>query len=153
MSSFNLSIQLASNNFTPKLMAASVQTPRHSTSTMWNMGDPTHTLPSTGSEFPTSMAYQCPPPMSALDPSSAMMHHHGLSEYPQTYSPSDSSPAATKHRTSSMASSKSSKMKRSISTPNVRGQATADAAALALSAEKRRNKLGYHRTSVACGEH
>lgn len=40
-------------------------------------------------------------------------------------------------------------IKRSASTPNVRGLASAEAAA-AL-AEKRRNKLGYHRTSVACG--
>jgi len=47
---------------------------------------------------------------------------------------------------------KPTKIKRSSSTPNVRGQASADAAALALSAEKRRNKLGYHRTSVACGK-
>ncbi|KAL5346987.1 hypothetical protein ACLOAV_008130 [Pseudogymnoascus australis] len=42
------------------------------------------------------------------------------------------------------------KIKRSSSTPNIRDQAVADAA-LAASAEKRRNKLGYHRTSVACG--
>ncbi|KFY29848.1 hypothetical protein V494_08438 [Pseudogymnoascus sp. VKM F-4513 (FW-928)] len=42
------------------------------------------------------------------------------------------------------------KVKRSSSTPNIRDQAVADAA-LAASAEKRRNKLGYHRTSVACG--
>jgi len=41
-------------------------------------------------------------------------------------------------------------VKRAISTPNIRGQSAADAA-LAASAEKRRNKLGYHRTSVACG--
>lgn len=41
-------------------------------------------------------------------------------------------------------------IKRSSSTPNIRDQAVADAA-LAASAEKRRNKLGYHRTSVACG--
>ncbi|KAI9890691.1 MAG: hypothetical protein M1814_003760 [Vezdaea aestivalis] len=40
-------------------------------------------------------------------------------------------------------------VKRSASTPNVRVQAAADAAAMSL-AEKRRNKLGYHRTSVAC---
>ncbi|KAI9670906.1 MAG: hypothetical protein M1817_003791 [Caeruleum heppii] len=44
-----------------------------------------------------------------------------------------------------------SSMKRSASTPNVRGQAAADAAALSYAADKRRNKLGYHRTSVACG--
>jgi hypothetical protein len=42
-------------------------------------------------------------------------------------------------------------MKRSASTPNVRGQAAIDAASLSLAADKRRNKLGYHRTSVACG--
>ncbi|KAI9822940.1 MAG: hypothetical protein M1832_002965 [Thelocarpon impressellum] len=42
-------------------------------------------------------------------------------------------------------------IKRSASTPNVRGQAAAEAAALSLAADKRRNKLGYHRTSVACG--
>jgi hypothetical protein len=50
------------------------------------------------------------------------------------------------------AASMSAKVKRSMSTPNVRGQASAEAAALALSADKRRNKLGYHRTSVACGK-
>ncbi|TAQ84847.1 hypothetical protein B7494_g6839 [Chlorociboria aeruginascens] len=73
--------------------------------------------------------------------------------------PSDSaqSPSHTKPQSPSMKSrgsasgSKSGKIKRSTSSPNVSGQATADAAALALSAEKRRNKLGYHRTSVACG--
>ncbi|KAI9809282.1 MAG: hypothetical protein M1825_002573 [Sarcosagium campestre] len=43
-------------------------------------------------------------------------------------------------------------VKRSASTPNVRAQALADAASMSMSAaDKRRNKLGYHRTSVACG--
>lgn len=46
--------------------------------------------------------------------------------------------------------SKDEKIKRAASTPNIRDQAAADAS-LAASAEKRRNKLGYHRTSVACG--
>jgi hypothetical protein len=62
--------------------------------------------------------------------------------------------------------SKSMKLKRSLSTPTAgplsqpsaqhtptsqqSAQATQDA--LALAAEKRRNKLGYHRTSVACGK-
>jgi len=40
-------------------------------------------------------------------------------------------------------------LKRSASTPNVRGHHNSDAGM--TSAEKRRNKLGYHRTSVACG--
>ena len=43
----------------------------------------------------------------------------------------------------------SASLKRSASTPNVRGFPNDDAA-MTL-AEKRRNKLGYHRTSVACG--
>ena len=41
-------------------------------------------------------------------------------------------------------------IKRSVSTPNVRGLASGEVA-MSL-AEKRRNKLGYHRTSVACGK-
>ena len=40
-------------------------------------------------------------------------------------------------------------LKRSASTPNVRGFSNGDGG-MTL-AEKRRNKLGYHRTSVACG--
>ena len=42
-------------------------------------------------------------------------------------------------------------IKRSASTPNVRGLASTDSVGTSL-ADKRRNKLGYHRTSVACGE-
>ena len=42
----------------------------------------------------------------------------------------------------------SSSLKRSASTPNVRGHQNGDAG-MTL-AEKRRNKLGYHRTSIAC---
>jgi hypothetical protein len=49
-------------------------------------------------------------------------------------------------------SSRPGALKRSSSTPNIRGQAAADEA-LAASAEKRRNKLGYHRTSVACSKY
>ena len=43
----------------------------------------------------------------------------------------------------------STSLKRSASTPNVRALSNNDAG-MTL-AEKRRNKLGYHRTSVACG--
>lgn len=42
-------------------------------------------------------------------------------------------------------------LKRSVSTPNVRGLSNSDSG-MTL-AEKRRNKLGYHRTSVACGKY
>jgi hypothetical protein len=42
-------------------------------------------------------------------------------------------------------------MKRAASSPNVRSMAGTEALAVSM-AEKRRNKLGYHRTSVACGQ-
>ena len=42
-------------------------------------------------------------------------------------------------------------LKRSASTPNVRGHHSHSSDAGMTLAEKRRNKLGYHRTSVACG--
>ena len=44
-----------------------------------------------------------------------------------------------------------SSLKRSASTPNVRGHHSHSSDAGMTLAEKRRNKLGYHRTSVACG--
>ncbi|KAI1457985.1 hypothetical protein F4805DRAFT_467052 [Annulohypoxylon moriforme] len=48
--------------------------------------------------------------------------------------------------------SKESKLKRSVSTPNVRPQGTneADPGTLGPSNERRRNRLGYHRTPIAC---
>ncbi|RDW67727.1 hypothetical protein BP6252_09123 [Coleophoma cylindrospora] len=92
------------------------------------------------------MAYQYPPPSSGLDPSPGMLHsYQGYPPIPSPVGPS-LSPTTSKHRANPL-TAKSAKIKRSMSTPNVRGQAAADA----LSAEKRRNKLGYHRTSVACG--
>jgi hypothetical protein len=42
-------------------------------------------------------------------------------------------------------------MKRVMSSPNVRDLANLDTSAM-LSAEKKRNKLGYYRTAVACGK-
>ncbi|RYP06748.1 hypothetical protein DL765_009377 [Monosporascus sp. GIB2] len=49
--------------------------------------------------------------------------------------------------------STTSKLRRSTSTPNVRPQGThdADAGSFGLSGEKKRNKLGYHRSAMACG--
>lgn len=70
--------------------------------------------------------------------------------FPGVLQPSLSAVPAHRHRRSSK-NTMPAIMKRSASTPNVRGQAAADAAALSLAADKRRNKLGYHRTSVACG--
>ena len=45
----------------------------------------------------------------------------------------------------------STALKRSASTPNVRGSMNMNIDSGMTLAEKRRNKLGYHRTSVACG--
>lgn len=76
-----------------------------------------------------------------------------LDPSPTNYRPSPLSPAGVPGRRRSSKEMSSSVIKRSASTPNVRGLAAAEAAGLAMSAaEKRRNKLGYHRTSVACGE-
>ena len=59
--------------------------------------------------------------------------------------------SARKRRRSSHMGKTSGVLKRSASTPNVRGLATSE---LGMSlADKRRNKLGYHRTSVACGRY
>jgi hypothetical protein len=43
-------------------------------------------------------------------------------------------------------------IRRSSSTPHMRNLALAAAGELSPTADKRRNKLGYHRTSVACGK-
>jgi len=45
-----------------------------------------------------------------------------------------------------------SDLKRSQSTPHIRGLAMADTSSLSPTIDRRRNKLGYHRTSVACGK-
>src|SRR5579871_2652877 len=46
-----------------------------------------------------------------------------------------------------------SDLKRSQSTPHIRGLAMADSSSVSPTIDKRRNKLGYHRTSVACGKY
>jgi hypothetical protein len=135
-------------------MAVSVQAPLYSKLGMWSMGDPPTAFSSTDSDALPTMAYQFPMGPSGLESSNMIpSYHHLPGEHTQPNSPADAKPSSPglKNRGTSTGS-KSAKIKRSMSTPNVRGQSSADAAALALSAEKRRNKLGYHRTSVACGE-
>lgn len=46
----------------------------------------------------------------------------------------------------------SADLRRVVSTPHMRGLAQAETSPLSPTSDKRRNKLGYHRTSVACGE-
>lgn len=43
-------------------------------------------------------------------------------------------------------------LRRSSSTPHLRGPPSGDSGPLSPNSDKRRNKLGYHRTSVACGK-
>jgi hypothetical protein len=124
---------------------------------MWHLVDPPNTFSSLGTNaVTTSMAYQYPLPTSNNFETSTNLipsfHHPPLDPHqPQAIAPGPPTPTGGKNPGPS-AAPKAAKIKRSMSTPNVRGQATAEAAALALSADKRRNKLGYHRTSVACGE-
>jgi hypothetical protein len=134
-------------------MAVSVQAPLHSNSGMWGMGDPP--TPFSSADGLPVMAYQYPMGTSGLESSSNMIpsYNHLSEEHTQPNSPADAKPSSPSPKSrGTSAGSKSAKIRRSMSTPNVRGQSTADAAALALSAERRRNKLGYHRTSVACGK-
>ncbi|KAL8953044.1 MAG: hypothetical protein Q9222_001094 [Ikaeria aurantiellina] len=92
---------------------------------------------------PASPMANAPEPTSPFTyPALASIHS------PQPMSRASASLAAARRRRSSKGSMSSS-LKRSASTPNVRGLVAGDGG-MSL-ADKRRNKLGYHRTSVACG--
>ncbi|KAI9053602.1 hypothetical protein LZ554_002556 [Drepanopeziza brunnea f. sp. 'monogermtubi'] len=131
-------------------MAVAIQAPFDSKFGMWNLGDASNTVPFSGpEEVQTSMSFPYPLP---LESSSNLIpgYHHSSLNHVQPPSPAQIKSPGINGRGVAPAF-ESAKVKRSMSTPNIQGQASADAAALALSAEKRRNKLGYHRTSVACG--
>lgn len=118
------------------------------------------------------MSYQYPPPPPQngadmdIQPSGYMPNYSAHHQPPSALDmrPNPDSDHSMKERRESF--SNSIKLKRSISSPSVRPQQTqtqqsqlppsqnsaAEQNALNLAAaEKRRNKLGYHRTSVACG--
>ncbi|KAL8816913.1 MAG: hypothetical protein Q9223_004158 [Gallowayella weberi] len=89
-----------------------------------------------------------PPMDTALEPTSPFDYTAiGALQSQQPMSRASASLAAARRRRLSKGSMSSS-LKRSASTPNVRGLITPESA---MSLDKRRNKLGYHRTSVACG--
>jgi len=67
----------------------------------------------------------------------------------QTPGPQGSETSVKKRKTSKV--KPHSDLKRSQSTPHIRGLAMAETPAISPTIDKRRNKLGYHRTSVACG--
>jgi len=111
------------------------------------------------------MSYQYPPPPPPNGADMGLPPSGYLPEYSSIHPPSgmDMRPGedagADKDRHDPL--SKAMKLKRSLSTPSVRPQQAPappqqnpppEHPSLGMSAaEKRRNKLGYHRTSVACG--
>lgn len=134
-------------------MAVSILIPYSSSPSMWHLKQP-HTAFSAGYEGTTDNAlyYNTTP----LEPTSVIpMYEHTTNSDQSPVIPGESpveSPVEYKYH-GSTSSAKVSKMKRSTSTPNVRSHADNDAANMAIAADKRRNKLGYHRTSVACGKY
>ena len=136
-------------------MAVGLEATQFAKTGHWNLALPT-VKPQRNSDPMTSiMSYQYPlPPAPDVDvPLSNMVNYHLPAIAPpiNTQVLSKASPV----RRGQSGPSKTGKMKRSASSPNVRGQARADqpeSAFISLADEKRRNKLGYHRTSVACGQ-
>ncbi|SPN96998.1 uncharacterized protein DNG_00517 [Cephalotrichum gorgonifer] len=106
------------------------------------------------------MSYQYPPlpPPNGTEidvPPPGYMPSYGVPQPPVSaidMRPGHEPPMSLKDRKDSL-SQASLKIKRSWSTPNVRSQQNAsDHLPMGMSSsDKRRNKLGYHRTSVACG--
>lgn len=138
-------------------MAISVQqSPFNFKSSSWSMADLPHHNFSRGdpNQIP-SMAYPYHPMNPGLDQNMMSSYNHHT-ESLRSHSPlhgQGPSPSNRDLEASSLSkSSKDSRAKRSMSTPNIRTSTNTDAAAVALINDKRRNKLGYHRTSVACGK-
>lgn len=107
------------------------------------------------------MSYQYPPPPppngAEMDlPPPGYMSGYGVPQ--PTASGMDirsgqESPMSLKDRKDSLSQASLKKIKRSLSTPNVRSlQNSSEHVSMGMAGEKRRNKLGYHRTSVACGK-
>jgi hypothetical protein len=139
-----------------QLMAVGVQAALSSKTGSWNLARSILTTPSFSGPMTSIMSYQYPhPPAHDVDisPSNLINNNYQLPVLPP---PTHSQPLnkASPMRRGVSGPAKGGKMKRSSSSPNVRGQARTeqtDSAFISLADEKRRNKLGYHRTSVACG--
>lgn len=140
-------------------MAVVAQQPLQSKLAYWGSSGTTSTFkyPAESPESMTDiMSYQYPPP-----PQNGADMDMAPSGYMSNYSvPPPSSSMEVRPQEPSMSLkdrresiSKMMRLKRSLSTPNVRPAQTPPDHAAALAADKRRNKLGYHRTSVACGKH
>lgn len=98
------------------------------------------------------MAYQMP-----VDHLGAMSQQASMQGYMEPETVTRDSDEETTESTStpgdkqrSIADSGTAGLKRAVSSPNVRGLGV-DGIAMSA-ADKKRNKLGYHRTAVACGK-
>ena len=92
------------------------------------------------------------PPRSAPEPLTSSYHFaNPSSSLPSqlliSHPPAAMAASMTAQRRRKTSKTSNPALKRSASTPNVRGSDSG----MSL-ADKRRNKLGYHRTSVACGK-
>ncbi|KAI1416823.1 hypothetical protein F5Y13DRAFT_204182 [Hypoxylon sp. FL1857] len=96
------------------------------------------------------MSYQYLPPQEDPELGVSQVGYIGGSHLTATASTPEDSQIPPARRRESL--SQEFKLKRSVSTPNVRPQGPneADPGPPGLPNEKRRNKLGYHRTPVAC---
>lgn len=137
-------------------MAVGLEATQLSKTTRRNLALPTVRIPRISDPMTSIMSYQYPlPPAPDVDvtPSNMINAYHLPAIAPPNHEQTLNK--ASPIRRGPSGPSKTSKMKRSASSPNVRGQARADppeSAFISLADEKRRNKLGYHRTSVACGQ-
>ena len=140
-------------------MAVVAPPPSHNKLDLWGTANSV-VSPLHASESMTSiMSYQYPPPPppngAEMDmPPSGYMPNYSV---PPPASAIDMRPAqdssmSLKERKDSLSQASLMKLKRSMSIPNVGSQPTAQDHAMGMPGEKRRNKLGYHRTSVACGK-
>ncbi|KAI1775159.1 hypothetical protein F4818DRAFT_452068 [Hypoxylon cercidicola] len=95
------------------------------------------------------MSYQYPPPRDDPEIDASQTSYMGSHLTPITSAPEGAQMSPARRRDSF---SKEFKLKRSVSTPNVRPQGTneVDHGGSGLPKEKKRNKLGYHRTPIAC---
>jgi hypothetical protein len=103
------------------------------------------------------MAYQYPPSAvsgSEMDVSQASYHPGYTLPSQQQQTSGNTADPRTSHMSLNDSRAPDLALRRSFSTPNAMPfpSATTDDAHAGASGEKKRNKLGYHRTSVACGK-
>lgn len=95
------------------------------------------------------MAYHVPPPTLPPSYTSSTTSMQSDLEGHDSHSEESSQPPASTHKRRPSVKMPGV-LKRAMSSPNVRSLGSADSTG--LPGDKKRNKLGYHRTAVACGK-